>query len=141
MVIHYAARRTIYSTDDKPVCSFEIYLAPNLSYIIIMHVYIAPEPGNPGLRRCTVLVEVVAFHRFAHDLVVLILHRSMSSSSLLVLRNELHRATFLYLQCLSCSREYLVPPICFVCLVYLVVPADSGIVLPLLIVAVVCWRF
>jgi len=32
--------------------------------IIIMHVYIAPEPGNPVLRRCTVLLSLtqICFH-------------------------------------------------------------------------------
>ena len=28
----------------------------NLYIIIILHVYIAPEPGNPVLRRCTILL-------------------------------------------------------------------------------------
>ena len=30
-----------------------------LIIIIIMHVYIAPEPGNPVLRRCTVVLSLI----------------------------------------------------------------------------------
>ena len=42
----------------------EVWDNNNIIYIIIMHVYIAPEPGNPVLRRFTILLSLTqtCFH-------------------------------------------------------------------------------